>query len=92
MLITILIQLNFIFYKADNLTYKFTAKDSSYNIKLNKDYVESLKINLDGKKDSFKLLLIRRKKGYRLNIDNQNYYLVKTNEFDWANYEDSNFE
>lgn len=50
MLITILIQLNFIFYKADSLTYKFTAKDSSYNIKLNKDYVESLKINLDGKK------------------------------------------
>lgn len=43
MLITILIQLNFIFYKADNLTYKFTAKDSSYNIKLNKDYVESFK-------------------------------------------------
>lgn len=50
MLITILIQLNFIFYKANNLTYKFTAKDSSYNIKLNKDYVESFKINLDGKK------------------------------------------
>lgn len=22
------------------------------------------------------------KEGYRLNIDNQNYYLVKTNEFD----------
>ena len=43
MLITILIQLNFIFYKAYNLTYKFTAKDSSYNIKLNKDYVESFK-------------------------------------------------
>lgn len=43
-------------------------------------------------KDSFKLLLIRKKEGYRLNIDNQNYYLVKTNEFDWANYEDSNFE
>lgn len=50
MLITILIHLNFIFYKADSLAYKFTAKDSSYNIKLNKDYVESLKINLDGKK------------------------------------------
>lgn len=50
MLITILIQLNFIFYKADNLTYKITAKDSSYNIKLNKDYVELFKINLDGKK------------------------------------------
>lgn len=50
MLITILIQLNFIFYKTDNLTYKFTAKDSSYNIKLNKDYVELFKINLDGKK------------------------------------------
>lgn len=91
MLITILIQLNFIFYKADNLTYKFTAKNSSYNIKLNKDYVESFKINLD-EKNSFKLLLIRKKEGYRLNIDNQNYYLVKTNEFDWANYEDSNFE
>lgn len=43
MLITILIQLIFIFYKADNLTYKFTAKDSSYNIKPNKDYVESFK-------------------------------------------------
>lgn len=34
----------------------------------------------------------QKKKRYRLNIDNQNYYLVKTNEFDWANYEDSNFE
>ena len=43
-------------------------------------------------KDSFKLLLIRKKEGYRLNIDNQNYYLIKTNEFDWANYKDSNFK
>lgn len=92
MLITILIQLNFIFYKADNLTYKFTAKDSSYNIKLNKDYVESFKINLDGKKIASNYCLSEEKEGYRLNIDNQNYYLVKTNEFDWANYEDSNFE
>lgn len=91
MLITILIQLNFIFYKADNLTYKFTAKDSSYNIKLNKDYVESFKINLDGKK-LLQTIAHQKKKRYRLNIDNQNYYLVKTNEFDWANYEDSNFK
>lgn len=71
MLITILIQLNF--------------------LKLNKDYVESFKIKLDGKKIASNYCSLE-KKGYRLNIDNQNYYLVKTNEFDWANYEDSNFE
>lgn len=92
MLITILIQLNFIFYKADSLTYKITAKDSSYNIKLNKDYVESFKINLDGKKIASNYCSSEEKEEYRLNIDNQNYYLVKTNEFDWANYEDSNFK
>lgn len=82
MFITILIQLNFIFYKADNLAYKFTAKDSSYNIKLNKDYVELFKINFDGKKTASNYCSSEEKEGYGLNIDNQNYYLVKTNEFD----------
>ena len=82
----------YFFYKADNLTYKITAKDSSYNIKLNKDYVESFKINLYGKKIVSNYCSSEEIEGYRLNIDNQNYYLVKTNEFDWANYEDSNFE
>lgn len=92
MLITILIQLNFIFYKADNLTYKFTAKDSSYNIKLNKDYVESFTKLILMEKRQLQTIAHQKKKRYRLNIDNQNYYLVKTNEFDWANYEDSNFK
>lgn len=92
MLITILIQLNFIFYKANNLTYKFTAKDSSYNVKLNKDFVELFKINLDGKKIASNYCSSEEKERYRLNIDNQNHYLVKTNEFDWTNYEDSNFK
>lgn len=62
MFITILIQLNFIFYKADNLAYKFTAKDSSYNIKLNKDYIELFKINLDGKKTASNYCSLEKKK------------------------------
>lgn len=81
-----------LFYKANNFTYKFTAKDSSYNIKLNRDYVESFKINLDEKKIASNYCSLEEKERYRLNIDNRNYYLVKTNEFDWTNYEDSNFK
>lgn len=44
------------------------------------------------KKRQLQTIAHQKKKRYRLNIDNQNYYLVKTNKFDWANYEDSNFK
>lgn len=64
----------------------------NFFIKLNKDYVESFKINLDGKKIASNYCSSEEKEGYRLKIDNQNYCLEKANEFDWANYKDSNFE
>ena len=84
MLITILIQLNF-FIKLIKIISNH-SKDLR-NINLNDS-----EIQVEKKHQNYIYCSSEEKEGYRLNIDNQNYYLVKTNEFNWSNYENSNFE